>query len=86
MIINCNGGTISSWAEEWLMELNINKCSVLSITLKCNSIFHDYDILGTTLKRVTNHDYLGVTISSDLNWLRHVKKIMIIQAEPLVYL
>ena len=30
--------TISSWAERWLMELNINKCSVLSITLKRNSI------------------------------------------------
>ena len=67
--------TISSWAEKWLMELNINKCSVLSVTLKCNSIFHDYDILGATLKRVTNHDYLGVTISSDLNWLRHVTNI-----------
>ena len=67
--------TISSWAEKWLMELNINKCSVLSITLKRNSIFHDYDILGATLKRVTSHDYLGVTISSDLNWLRHAKKI-----------
>ena len=66
--------TISSWAEKWLMELNINKCSVLSITLKRISIFHDYSILGTTLKRVTNHDYLGVTISSDLKWLRHVKK------------
>ena len=39
-----------------------NKCSVLSITLKRNSIFHDYNILGATLKRVTNHDYLGVTI------------------------
>ena len=25
--------------------------------------------------RDTNHDYLGVTISSDLNWLRHVTKI-----------
>ena len=57
------------------MELNINKCSVLSITLKRNSIFHDYNILGATLKRVTNHDYLGVTISNDLNWLRHVAKI-----------
>ena len=67
--------TITSWAEKWLMELIINKCSVLSITLKRNSIFHDYDILGATLKRVTNHDYLGVTISSDLNWLRHVTKI-----------
>ena len=63
---------ISSWAEKWLMELNINKCSVLSITLKRNYIFHDYDILGATFRRVTNHDYLGVTISSDLNWLRHV--------------
>ena len=66
--------TISLWAEKWFMELDINKCSVLSITLKHNSIFHDYDILGTMPKRVTNHDYLGVTISSDLNWRRHVKK------------
>ena len=48
--------TISSWAEKWLMEININKCSVLSITLKRNSIFHDNNILGATLKRVTNHD------------------------------
>ena len=67
--------TISSLAEKWLMELNINKCSTLSIALKRHYIFHDYDILGATLKRVTNLDYLGVTISSDLSWLRHVKKI-----------
>ena len=33
-----------------------------------------YYILGATLKRVTDHDYLGLTISSDLNWLRHVAK------------
>ena len=57
------------------MELNINKCPVLSTTLKRNSSFHDNNILGAMLKRVTNHDYLGVTISSDLNWLRHVTKI-----------
>ena len=67
--------TISSWAEKWLMELNINKCSVLSITLKCNAIFHSYNILGAMPKRVTNHDYLGVTISSDLSWIRHVTRI-----------
>ena len=67
--------TISSWTEEWLMELNINKCSVLSITLKHNYIFYDYNILCATLRRVTNHDYLGVTISSDLKWLWHVTRI-----------
>ena len=67
------------------MELNINNCSVLSITLKHNYIFHDYNILGAMLKRVTNNDYLGVTTSSDLNWLRLVKKIVIRLAEALVY-
>ena len=66
--------TISSWAEKWLMELNINKCSVLSITLKRNYTFHDSNILVTTLMRVTSHVYHGVTISSDLNWLRHARK------------
>ena len=72
VILQNNLDTISSCAENWLMELNINKCYVLSIALKRNSIFHDNDILGSTLRRVTNHDYLGVAISRDLNWLRHV--------------
>ena len=67
--------TISSWSEKWLMEPNTNKCSVISITLKRNSIFHDNNILGAMLKRVANHDYLGVAISSDLNWFRHMTKI-----------
>ena len=67
--------TISSCVEKGLMELNINKCSVLSITLKRNSIFHDHSILDATHKRVTNHDYLGATTSSDIIWLRHVTKI-----------
>ena len=67
--------TISSLAEKWLLKLNINKCSVLSITLKHNSRSHDYDILGTTLMWVASLDYLGVAISCDLNWLRHVRKI-----------
>ena len=67
VILQSDLDTISSWAEKWLMALDINKCSVLSITLKRNYIFHDYYVIGATPKRVTNHDNLGVTISSDLN-------------------
>ena len=67
--------TISSWAEKCLIELSINKCVVFSITLKSYSSFHDYNILGTMPKWATNHDYLGVTISRDLNWLNQVAKI-----------
>ena len=78
--------TISLWAKKWLIELNINKCSVLSITIKRHSIFHDHNILGTTLKRVTNHDYLGVTTSSDPSWLNHAKKFQTRLEEPLANL
>ena len=78
--------TMSSFDEKWLMELSINKCSVLSTTLKRNSIFGDNDILGATHKWVANHDYLGVTTSSDLNWLRQAKIYIIRLEEPLVYL
>ena len=56
------------------MDLDIDECSVLYIKLKRNSIFHDHYILGAMPRRVTNHDYLGVTISSDLIWHRHVTK------------
>ena len=66
VILQNDQDTIFSCAVKWLMELNINKCSVLSIA------HHDYDILGMALMRDTNHDYLGVAISSDLIWLNHV--------------
>ena len=75
IILQNDPDTISFWAEKWLRKLNINKCSVLSITLRRNSSFHDSNILGTTHKRATNHDYPGVTISSDLNWLKYITNI-----------
>ena len=56
------------------MELDINKYVVFFITLKHNYGFHDYNLLGTMLRRIRNHDYLDVAMSSDVNWLNHVKK------------
>ena len=34
LILQNDLDTMSSWAEKWLMELSINKCVVLSITLR----------------------------------------------------
>ena len=50
------------------MHFNVKKCAVLSITRKCNPKLHEYTLLGETLNRVKNHDYIGVTISHDLSW------------------
>ena len=75
IILQNDMDTISSWTEKLLMVLNINKYAVLSVTLKHNYGFHDNNTLGIMLNPVTNHDYLGVTISSDLSWLSHVTKV-----------
>ena len=47
-------------------------------------IYHN--ILGAMLKRVTHHDYLGVTISSDVDWLGHVTKVYYRASRTLVLL
>ena len=60
----------------FLLYINsINSAITSQVKLFANdSSFRDYNILGTTLKRVRNHDYLGVAMSSDLNWLNLVAK------------
>ena len=68
------------------MELDSDKCPVLSMTLKRYSSFHDNDILGAKHMLATSHDYLLVALSSDLNWLRHAKIIIIRLPIPLVSL
>jgi len=67
--------TLTTWAKTWLMDFNIKKCVLLPITLKRNPSHFKYSILGQTLDTVNKHDYLGVTISSDLKWTNHISKI-----------
>ena len=53
------------------MEFNVKKCAVLPITRKRNPSPHQYSISGQLLDKVDQHDYLGVSISSDLRWNKH---------------
>ena len=66
---------LSNWSSTWLMHFNIGKCSILSITNKRKPSPFIYTILGQTLARVDQADYLGVTISKDLHWETHCHKI-----------
>ena len=65
---------LADWSSTWLMQFNINKCAILTITMKRTPSHHQYKIFGETLERVDQRDYLGVTISHDLRWDVHCNK------------
>ena len=63
--------TLSNWATTWLMEFNVKKCAVLTVSRKRNASHFQYSMFQQHLSRVDQHDYLGVSIASDLRWNFH---------------
>lgn len=62
---------LAEWSRVWLMEFNINKCAVLSISRKRSPSHFQYTIFGQPLSKVDQYDYLGITIAKDLRWNSH---------------
>ena len=58
------------------MSLNCDKCKILKVYRSRNLISHQYTMNGTPLDSVSHHPYLGVVLSSNLNWSFHVENII----------
>jgi len=56
------------WEKEWSMALNPDVCEVFRIHRKKKPIIPPYTLHDNTHRTTENAKYLGVTISSDLNW------------------
>ncbi|KAJ3665422.1 hypothetical protein Zmor_000918 [Zophobas morio] len=64
---------LNAWCSEWLLPLNCDKCTVLH--LGKNNPMLSYNIAGVPLTVVDYHNDLGIIISSDLKWERHIVSI-----------
>ncbi len=67
--------TLQKWATDWQMDFNVSKCKVLTISLKKKPVHFAYAMGDAFLEHVSNHPYLGVTISSNLQWTDHCQDI-----------
>ena len=66
---------LSDWAIKWQLCFNPEKCEVMRVTHNRDRTKPTYS-LGAQLKSVESAKDLGVTISYDLSWSKHVSHIV----------
>ena len=64
-----------SGEKAWDMEFNPSKCQVLHISRSRKPIKHSYTMHGQVLDSIDHARYLGVDISSDLNFNHHINRV-----------
>ena len=65
-----------NWTTDNQMELNHTKCKALRIFRKKTPFQTNYSINGHIIEQVTNMKDLGVIVSKDLSWSRHIESIV----------
>ncbi len=63
---------LERWESTWQMAFHPQKCTVNHISTKRHPTQTDYILHGHTLQQESASKYLGVTISSNLKWDRHI--------------
>ena len=57
------------------MRFNAAKCNIMRVSRKQTPIPYQYELLGQVLEKVKDAKYLGVTVSDDLEWTKHIDVI-----------
>ena len=63
---------LDNWAKRWGMRFNPAKCNIMRISRSKQVITKLYELCGVILEEVVTAKYLGVTISNNLEWSKHI--------------
>ena len=64
---------LESWGSTWGMRFNAAKCNILRVSRKQTPIPYQYELSWQVLEEVKDAKYLGVTVSDDLEWTKHIQ-------------
>ena len=63
---------LENWGNTWGMHLNAAKCNTERESQTRDSKLFHYSLTGQVPEEVVDAKYLGVTLSNDLEWSKHV--------------
>ena len=66
---------LNLWCNDWDMKFNRSKCKVLNISKKIVRVERSYEINSTSLETVTHISDLGINVSNNLTWNRHIEEV-----------
>ena len=61
-----------SWGAKWGMRFNAAKCNIMRVSRMRLPFLYSYKLSGQVLDEVKDSKYLGVTISDNLDWSKHI--------------
>ena len=65
-----------SYVDDWSKESNTSKCKALKISRRKQPIVLKYHLGSAELIRVDSEVDLGITVTSNLSWNRHITKLV----------
>ena len=71
---------LENWGSKWGMRFNAAKCNIMRMSRKQTPISTQYELSGQVLEELKDAKYLGVTVSDDLDWTKHINAITTISA------
>ena len=63
---------LESWGTKWGMRFNAAKCNIMRVSRMRLPFLYSYKLSGQVLDEVKDSKYLGVTISDNLDWSKHI--------------
>lgn len=67
--------SLMGWCTHNKLDLNVDKCHVISFSRRKSVTLHDYHLNGTSLQRVNRINDLGVLLDTKLNFTLHFDSI-----------
>lgn len=86
LMLNTSLSKITKWCSDWQMTINIKKSVTMTVSTKKQPSMFTYFINDIPLSKVSQHKYLGITLTSDLRWDSHITNITAAALRKLFYL